>query len=567
MDRQFYKADLAAQTVAKVEQPDAISSADWAAEQPETSGALSPETVAMLQDRLTLTVPSDHNIVQALRTKQIYVVQKGDRSTEDIAEHMGHDRRDGSYLALANGYDPRNVKVGDVFYNTYVSPNDARLANAQTYPLERQAKLARNERRLQQEAAAGRQKAALEAALRIAEEEELRGMIGEPPSLETLANLAMMGMNNPAVQTALLNPDLGRKIPVTKTIFYQGVPFTVASGLHEIGSQPEINADWSANSMVVDMVDIQTPSEIANRTGQSDYLNLERYMKRFPSSSLEGYFQYRAGADRETIGAWDRYTNAFNIGSLIAQGTMLATSFPALENPIGFGLSYYASEGAGRAVNYLTGSDFFGMLAENSVGPLAWVGVKLFRGIPRMTERRALIGAAPIQKGGTVVNPDACMTNCIPVARMTDRALRGNFANPATAEPWAAASQPGRMVYPAKDFKTKRSTAGQEFNSGVPWRDLDAVQTDMLSRPNSTAVIVGYRNPVTLPDGTVSQSGHAFNAVNYNGRVFYVDGQSGDVFNAKQMVDVFMHPENGYFQGVHVVPTGKLNFWVPSYAR
>src|SRR5262249_35237790 len=80
IDRQIYKADLATQTVAQVEQPDAISSADW---------ALSSEIVAMLQDRLTLTVPSDHDIVQALRTKQVYVVQKGDRSTEDVAEHMG----------------------------------------------------------------------------------------------------------------------------------------------------------------------------------------------------------------------------------------------------------------------------------------------------------------------------------------------------------------------------------------------------------------------------------------------------------------------------------------------
>ena len=88
--------------------------------------------------------------------------------------------------------------------------------------------------------------------------------------------------------------------------------------------------------MVVEMVDIQTPSEIANRTGQSDYLNIERYMKRFPSSSLEGYFQYRAGADRETLGAWDRYTNAFNIGSFIAKGTMYAISFPRARKPSRF---------------------------------------------------------------------------------------------------------------------------------------------------------------------------------------------------------------------------------------
>ena len=329
IDRQIYKADLAAEAAAKAEQPDAISGADWAAEPPETSGAQSPGTVALLQDRLTLTVPSDRDIVQALRTKQIYVVQKDDRTTEDIAEHMGHDRRDGSYLALANGYDPRYVKVGDVFYNIYVSPDDARLANAQIYPLEREAKLAQNERRLQQEMAAGRQKAAQEAALRDAEDEELRGIIGEPPSLETLANMAMKGLDNPAVQAAMANPDFGRTIPATKTVFYQGVPFTVANGLHEIGSQPELDADWTANSMVVEMVDIQTPSEIANRTGQSDYLSIDRYMKRFPSSDLEGYLHYRAGADRETLAAWDRYTNAFKIGSFIGQGTMFVISLPA----------------------------------------------------------------------------------------------------------------------------------------------------------------------------------------------------------------------------------------------
>jgi hypothetical protein len=64
----------------------------------------------------------------------------------------------------------------------------------------------------------------------------------------------------------------------------------------------------------------------------------------------------------------DRYTNAFNIASLIAKGTTYAMSFPALENPIGLGLSYYASKGAGQAVNYLTGRDFLGMLAGNLAG-------------------------------------------------------------------------------------------------------------------------------------------------------------------------------------------------------
>jgi hypothetical protein len=296
MDWQFYKADLAAQAAAEAQQPDAISSADWAAEQ---------------QDRLILTVASDYAIVQALRSKQIYVVQKDDRSTEDIAEHMGYDRRDGSYLALANGYDPRYVHEGQVFYNVPVSPDDARLANLLIYPIEQQAAYARNERQLQQQLAAGQQKAALEAAQAIADEEELRGIIGEPPSLETLANLAM-GMNNPAVQAAFSNPDLGTNIPVYKTTYYQGVPRTV-SGLHEIGSQPEIDADWSANTMVIDMVDIQTPSEIANRTGQSNYLNFESYMRRFPSSSPNDYYQYRAGADQETLGVWAGYSNAFGV--------------------------------------------------------------------------------------------------------------------------------------------------------------------------------------------------------------------------------------------------------------
>jgi hypothetical protein len=180
------------------------------------------------------------------------------------------------------------------------------------------------------------------------------------------------------------------------------------------------------------------------------------------------------------------------------------------------------------------------------------------------TESRAVIGATPTQRGGTVVNPDACTTNCVPVARVTDETLRGEFADPATGEPWAAASQPGQMIYPPLHFRTPLSTDAQRFNSGVPWQDLVAVETDMLARRNSTAVIVGYRNPVTLPNGTLSESGHAFNAVNFNGEVFYIDGQTGVVLNAKQMFDVFMDPVNGYYQGVHVVPTGNLSFWVPS---
>jgi hypothetical protein len=79
------------------------------------------------------------------------------------------------------------VQEGQVFYNFYVSPEDARLANAVVYPIEQQAAYARNERHLQQLLAAGQQKAALEAAQAATDEEELRGIIGEPPSLETLA--------------------------------------------------------------------------------------------------------------------------------------------------------------------------------------------------------------------------------------------------------------------------------------------------------------------------------------------------------------------------------------------
>ena len=67
-------------------------------------------------------------------------------------------------------------------------------------------------------------------------------------------------------------------------------------------------------------------------------------MKRFPSSDLEGYLHYRAGADRETLAAWDRYTNAFNIGSFIGQGTMFIDKLPAAaENPTGFLLGQMAS--------------------------------------------------------------------------------------------------------------------------------------------------------------------------------------------------------------------------------
>ena len=181
-----------------------------------------------------------------------------------------------------------------------------------------------------------------------------------------------------------------------------------------------------------------------------------------------------------------------------------------------------------------------------------------------MTESRALIGAAPIEKVGTVVNPTACTTNCLPVARVTDRMFRGNFAKPAAGEPWAAPAEPSQVVDAPKYYKTKGSTAGREFNSGNPAQDLRALETDMRSRPNSTAVIIGNRNSVRLPNGTVNETGHAFNAVNYDGRVFYVDGQTGDVFNASQMRDVFVNPVNGYNGGVQVLPTGTLKFWVPS---
>ena len=135
---------------------------------------------------------------------------------------MGHDRRDGSYLLLANGYDPhRGFRTGDVVYNTYVSPDDARQANKLVYPIESRAKRDQNMRPLQQQLAAGQQKVALDAARRIADEEELRGMIGEPPSEETLKNLAMIGFDNPVVQAALSSPDLGRMTVVIKTIYDQ----------------------------------------------------------------------------------------------------------------------------------------------------------------------------------------------------------------------------------------------------------------------------------------------------------------------------------------------------------
>ena len=48
--------------------------------------------------------------------------------------------------------------------------------------------------------------------------------------------------------------------------------------------------------------------------------------------------------------------------------------------------------------------------------------------------------------------------------------------------------------------------------------------------PGTRVIILGDRAPITLPNGQkIPQLGHAFNGVNMDGHVFFVDGQSGKI--------------------------------------
>jgi hypothetical protein len=87
--------------------------------------------------------------------------------------------------------------------------------------------------------------------------------------------------------------------------------------------------------------------------------------------------------------------------------------------------------------------------------------------------------------------------------------------------------------------------------------DLEENEVDsyMASQKDTTAVIIGYSDPNS---GAV---GHAFNVANVNGKVYYVDGQSGRVFNLSKMS---ANVATGFNAGVRVVPTGDLKFWVSS---
>jgi hypothetical protein len=51
------------------------------------------------------------------------------------------------------------------------------------------------------------------------------------------------------------------------------------------------------------------------------------------------------------------------------------------------------------------------------------------------------------------------------------------------------------------------------------------------------------------------------NVANVNGKVYYVDGQSGRVFDFSKMA---ANIATGFNEGVRVMPTGDLKFWVPS---
>jgi YD repeat-containing protein len=98
---------------------------------------------------------------------EVFVVQHRHKTTEQIAEDMGYPRSYGSALAVANGYDPRYVKEGDVFHWVPISSDEADGANAYWYPKEAVAKtehIAAAKRAAEAAAKAAADKAAQDAA-------------------------------------------------------------------------------------------------------------------------------------------------------------------------------------------------------------------------------------------------------------------------------------------------------------------------------------------------------------------------------------------------------------------
>lgn len=105
------------------------------------------------------------------------------------------------------------------------------------------------------------------------------------------------------------------------------------------------------------------------------------------------------------------------------------------------------------------------------------------------------------------INPTGSGTNCNECAKALDDFLGGLGL---------FAADDGSVHSP---YHLEHSYHGRQFR---PVRSLKDIIEELLKTPGSRGIVYGVREPGIIPD-----FGHVFNAVNLDGRVIFIDAQSG----------------------------------------
>lgn len=171
---------------------------------------------------------------------------------------------------------------------------------------------------------------------------------------------------------------------------------------------------------------------------------------------------------------------------------------------------------------------------------------------------KIILNPRAVDTRSPVVNPQAGELNCAPSARVVDKGLEtGRFAavGDVPAEPFNALLFPERMGYPDADLIMYMS----------PLRAQNAIDlANDLSRLGHGAkgMIVGRRE-LTLREqlarpGETYQA-HVWNAVNYRGERYHLEGQIGLVTHPDDFMMYLMQWDETFF-----IHTGQVKFWMPS---
>jgi len=131
------------------------------------------------------------------------------------------------------------------------------------------------------------------------------------------------------------------------------------------------------------------------------------------------------------------------------------------------------------------------------------------------------------------VNPEGGRNNCYNTARRSGRAGRRrgghNCRRAGRSSPIRARSRAGREA--AQRDAYSLDYFEHDFGTGaVPTTEADIAVQLHEAGPGSRGIVLGERPMIPNGQGGfVQQPGHAFNAVNIDGHVFFVDGQSGRI--------------------------------------